>query len=126
MAENACRVCGRPGDKHHIVHREEGGIDFPLNVIYLCREHHNGRHGPHRDPATDLQYKKEMHDNLARLFDRRYYTKQEIQDLSKVTNSTLLGLCKALRKHKEGYLNIDIIFYLMGGFVIKEEDYTED
>ena len=125
MAENACRVCGRPGDKHHIVPREEGGIDFPLNVIYLCKEHHSGRHGPHRDPETDLLYKREMHDSLVRLFNRNYYTKQEIQDLTKVTNSTLLSLSKALRKHKEGYLNIDIIFYLMSGFVLKEEDYTD-
>lgn len=120
---NECIVCGRPGDRHHIIHKEEGGIDFPLNVVYLCEEHHRGKTGPHRDPSVDYQYKKAMQDRLMRIFCKPYYTKKEIRTLTGVTASTLTSLAKSLKRHKEGYASSEIIFYLMGGNMIKDEDF---
>ena len=33
-----CEVkgCNQPGQRHHIVFRSQGGLDFKLNYKYLC------------------------------------------------------------------------------------------
>lgn len=43
-----CEVpgCGKPGQRHHIVFRSQGGLDIPVNYKYLCPEHHTGNESP--------------------------------------------------------------------------------
>ena len=73
-----CVVCGKPGDKHHIIHKAEGGLETPLNYLYLCPEHHRGFMGPHRNTDVDLSYKLDMQRNLEELFASKFYSAMEM------------------------------------------------
>ena len=42
-----CEICGKPGQRHHLITRGAGGSDDPVNIIYLCIEHHVGPQGIH-------------------------------------------------------------------------------
>ena len=65
-----CEVkgCNHPGQRHHIVFRSQGGLDFKLNYKYLCPEHHTGNESPHKKKEIDLKYKREMQMELLALF----------------------------------------------------------
>ena len=54
--------------KHHIVFRSQGGLDFPLNIVQLSYEQHEGNNGPHRNREFDLQLKKHLQDELFYIF----------------------------------------------------------
>lgn len=123
---NPCFVCGKEGDKHHIIHKEEGGLDYPLNRIYLCEEHHRGPHGPHRDPQVDVSYKKMLYENLHNLFVKSYYEEGDIKTLIDLSASLLRTVTKSLKRYKEGYRSVDLIDFLMSGHRISEEDLEPD
>jgi len=114
-----CEVCGKRADEHHVVYRSQGGLNFPLNIRYLCHEHHRGKNGPHKNKSTDLQYKLQLQDNLRSLLRKDYYREQELTDMLQIKNGTAKKLLKGLRLHKEGYDSSEIIFRLMG---MKEYD----
>lgn len=116
-----CKVCGKPGDKHHIIHKAEGGLDIPLNFINLCPEHHRGLMGPHRNREIDLRYKLDLQKRLEELFHRRYYSAMEIRTITQLSNSKLKKFMKTNRLHKAGYDRNDIIFYLMGGNIYRHD-----
>lgn len=116
-----CIVCGEPGDKHHIIHKSEGGLETPLNLINLCEEHHRGFMGPHRDPDVDMRYKLGMQNNLEALFSSKYYSAMEIRSMSQLSNSSMKKFMKTNRLHKEGYDRNDIIYFLMGGNIIRND-----
>lgn len=120
-----CIVCGRKGDKHHIIHRAENGIDSPVNIVYLCKEHHRGPHGPHNDPEFDLKLKLEMQAKLEEMFSKKYYTLKEIREMAELTFSQMKKFEKSNRLHKEGYDRNDIIFYLMGGNIYRHDSLEE-
>lgn len=115
-----CEVCGGAADKHHVVHRSEGGIDFPLNIKHLCHEHHRGKNGPHRNRRTDIQYKLELQEKLQSLLTRMYYRQEELSVILGINGRMARKLTKGLKNHKEGYPSKDIIYRLMG-----EEEYHE-
>ena len=46
--------------KHHIVLRSQGGLDFPLNLIELTQEEHEGDSGPHKNRVRDLELKNQL------------------------------------------------------------------
>lgn len=119
---NLCCVCGKKGDKHHIIHKDEGGMDFPLNCIYLCEEHHRGPKGPHKDASVDASYKKLLYDTLHKLFSNPFYSEIEIKELTGLSVSQLRTLKKTLRRHKEGFRTVDVIDFLMSGHLVSEED----
>lgn len=119
---NRCRICGRPGDQHHIIHKDEGGLEFPLNHIYLCERHHRGPHGPHRDEKVDKLYKESLLAALKGLFPKEYYREEEIRSLAALSRSLTRTLVKTLKIYKEGYRSDDIIDFLMGGNLILDED----
>lgn len=123
---NKCVVCGKPGDTHHIIHKDEGGLEYPLNRIYLCDHHHRGLSGPHRDPEIDLQYKRALQNKLQSLFSEDFYRKEEIRKKAELSNSLLRTLVKTLKRYKEGYRRIDIIDFLMSGHqLVDEEDFLD-
>ncbi|MBP1744642.1 MAG: endonuclease [Firmicutes bacterium] len=115
-----CEVCGRTADKHHIVHRSQGGIDFPLNIKHLCHEHHRGKTGPHKNRTTDIQYKLELQDKLHTLLNKEFYKEEELADSLRINTGMARKLVKELKNHKEGYRSKDIIYRLMG-----EKEYHE-
>ena len=116
-----CIVCGEPGDRHHIIHKSEGGLETPLNLISLCPEHHRGFMGPHRNSDVDMHYKLEMQNNLENLFSSKYYSAMEIRSMSELSNSSMKRFMKNNRLHKEGYDRNDIIYFLMGGNIIRND-----
>lgn len=118
---NRCEICGRPGDKHHIVHKGEGGMDFPLNVIYLCPRHHRGREGPHKNPEVDRAYKHRLQNALKETLSLAFYELKEARRLVGFSRSAERTLQRTLRREKEGYRSEDIIFYLMGGVLLEDE-----
>jgi hypothetical protein len=111
-----CEICGKKADIHHIVHRSEGGLDFPLNYKYLCQEHHRGKNGPHRCEETDLKYKLELQNKLLNILSKEYYTVYELSNILNISNNSFKKLTKSLKLYKEGYLKEDIVFYLMGNY----------
>ena len=117
-----CVVCGKQGDTHHVIHKAQGGLETPLNYIYLCAEHHRGFMGPHRNSDTDLYYKLDMQKNLEELFSSKHYSALEIRSISQISNSNLKKFMKTNRLHKEGYDRNDIIYFLMGGNIYRCED----
>lgn len=115
-----CEVCGRAADKHHVVHRSEGGIDFPMNIKHLCHEHHRGKTGPHKNRSTDIQYKLQLQDSLKSILSKEYYKSEELAHILMINGGTARKLTKDLKTNKEGYRSKDIIYRLMG-----EQEYHE-
>lgn len=116
-----CEVCGKQADKHHIVHRHEGGLDIPLNIKYLCNEHHRGKLSPHKNSMIDNMYKLEMQERLESLLVKDYYTTCEASQLLDIKERVLKRILKGFKLYKEGYRNCDITYCLMGN-----KCYTED
>lgn len=111
-----CEVCGRLyPEKHHIVFRSQGGLDFPLNYKYLCCIHHRGSNtGPHRCKKIDLEYKKELQAQLKNKLTKDYYTENEIVKILELNRTQAKKICRKFLLYKEGYKTEDIIFRLMG------------
>ena len=109
-----CEICGRQGDIHHIVHKHEGGLDFPLNYKYLCTEHHRGKTGPHRNNKVDIEYKLELQEKLKTLLSNDFYTKAQLIELLSLNKCKVKKFFKDLKVYKEGYKSEDIILRLMG------------
>lgn len=101
-------------ERHHIVFRSQGGLDFRLNIKRLTPEQHRGKNGPHMNRETDLKYKRELQEKLYELLPDEYYTYQELRKI--------IGLKKSQEKHfkavpkKAGVMKKeDVIRRLMGG-----------
>ena len=109
-----CEVCNAKGDIHHIVYRTRGGLNFNLNYKYLCRTHHRGINGPHRDKITDYKYKLEMQDKLYSTFSKTYYSIFLINEILGLSISSRKKIQDSLFLYKEGYKNTELIFFLMG------------
>ena len=110
-----CELCGLPGERHHIVYRSHGGLDYALNYAYLCPEHHTGIRGVHNDRALDLMLKIRLQRSLEDLFCLPGYQAPEIAELLG-KDRRRLGKRLAKVPHRCGiYLREDIIKFLMGG-----------
>lgn len=109
-----CEVCGRLADKHHIVHRSDGGVDFPLNIIYLCSEHHRGKDGPHKNKSIDLQYKLQLKQKIELILAKDFYKTEKLVELLQINKGMMKRILKELRLYKEGYKTKDVIYRLMG------------
>ncbi|WP_102400566.1 HNH endonuclease [Haloimpatiens massiliensis] len=124
-----CIVCGEAGERHHIVFKNAGGFDFPLNFIYLCSEHHRGKNGPHKNRIVDLKYKINMQNALFSKLNEKYYSINDIIKILSINPRQAKVLISNLSKYSEGYKAEDIIKKLMGGkfyyeFMI-DEDYHD-
>lgn len=115
MQNEKCVVCGKTGEKHHIIFKCEGGLDFPLNYIYLCSEHHRGKRSPHRNKKINLRYKLEFQNKLNSILTKDYYFMDEIMKILFLNSSQARSICKKFKLYKEGYKREDIIKRLMGG-----------
>ena len=109
-----CEICGKPADKHHIVYKSQGGIEFTLNFRYLCTQHHRGKLGPHKNRRLDLEYKLDMQRKLENILIKEFYSTGEIENLLKINKGIIKRLFKEYKISDKGYKKSDIIFKLMG------------
>ncbi len=109
-----CEICGNPADKHHIVYRSQGGIEFPLNFRYLCSQHHRGPSGPHKNRKLDLEYKLHMQTELQDILIKEVYAIEELVLLLNINKGMIKRLFKEYNKDDKGFRKADIIFRLMG------------
>ncbi|MFD3156452.1 HNH endonuclease [Haloimpatiens sp. FM7330] len=109
-----CVICGKQGEKHHIVFKNQGGLDFPLNYIYLCSEHHRGKEGPHKNRKIDIKYKVNLQNKLINILKKDYYTMEEIMEILKINPRQAKMITKDFSRCREGYKRKDIIKRLMG------------
>ena len=109
-----CEVCGKPADKHHIVYKSQGGIEFPLNFRYLCALHHRGNMGPHKNRRLDLEYKLNMQRNLEDILIEEIYHIEELVTLLNINKGMIKRLFKEYKLDDKGFRKTDIIFRLMG------------
>lgn len=110
-----CEVCGREAEKHHIVFRSQGGLDFELNYKMLCFEHHKGNEGPHSCRKTDLKYKVELQKKLQELLDKKFYSEEEVRSILGINKKQADKIFRRFRIYSEGYDKNEIIMRLMGG-----------
>lgn len=99
-------ICGqRATELHHIVFRSQNKAleNCTLNHIYLCSEHHRGTYGVHgsKGHKLDWQLKLEFQNKLEMLLDKELLTREEIQEILKISDKPLNRLLK-LCKVKEG------------------------
>jgi len=109
-----CEICGNPADKHHIVYKSQGGIEFPLNFIYLCSYHHRGNAGPHKNRRLDLEYKISMQRQLEDILMKGFYFIEELESLLKINRGMIKRLFKEDDINNKALKKSDIIFRLMG------------
>lgn len=112
---NYCIVCGKPGERHHIVYKNQGGFDIPINYVYLCHYHHREEEGPHKNREVDLFYKKKMQSSIMNILNKDYYSIEEIADIFKFNPVQAKVLSSRVRKYKKGCRRIEIIKIIMGG-----------
>lgn len=110
-----CEICGRSAEKHHIVFKSQGGLDFDLNYKELCFEDHKGNKGPHNCRKVDLKYKVELQRKLESLLDKEYYTEDEVRKLLGLNKKQADMIFKRFKVYSEGYKKDEIIRRLMGG-----------
>jgi len=109
-----CEVCGNQADKHHIVYKSQGGIEFPLNFRYLCTHHHRGKTGPHKNRRLDIEYKLTMQKKLEEILIKKFYLIEELESLLKINKGMIKRLFKEYKLNDKGFKKGDIIFKLMG------------
>lgn len=102
-------------EKHHIVFKSQGGLDFELNYIDLSPVAHRGQRGPHMNKEVDLIYKRELESNLRRLLDKERYFEEEVIQLIGLDSKQAYKAFKRVARTSEGMHKEDIIQRLLGG-----------
>ena len=107
-------------EKHHIIFKSQGGLDFPLNYKYLSSEDHRGSLGPHLCKTTDDKYKLELEYNLKAILTREHYQIDELIQMLDLDTKQAYKAFKNLRQYEGGKSTEDIIRRLLGNWVLKE------
>ena len=102
-------------EKHHIIFKSQGGLDFPLNYKILTPEDHRGNKGPHLCRSKDLDYKLELEDNLFSILFRHFYSEHQLINILQLKPAQAHKICKKFTVHKEGFAREDVIRRLLGG-----------
>lgn len=101
-------------EKHHIVFKSQGGLDFELNYKRLSPEDHRGTYGPHLNRKVDLAYKIEMESKLRRLLKDNFYTIEELIETLGLKKKQAYKAFRKVNQHPEGMKREDVIYRLMG------------
>jgi biotin operon repressor len=126
-----CRECGTSYgvEEHHIVFRSENKNleKCKLNFAYLCQEHHRGTFGVHGSKGSKLnrKLKLEFQNTLELLWDKKYLTREEINEVLQISEKALNRLLKTLSLQKGLYVREEVIRICMGNKLILEEDSNE-
>ena len=116
-----CYVCGKSGnlEAHHICKRSQvpALTHCTLNIVYLCPIHHRSEKGIHgRDGhELDLKLKLEFQNKLELLFDKEYFTEEEIRETLGISDRAAKRLLKTLKRKNNMFERSDIIRSCMGG-----------
>lgn len=112
-----CEVCGSPHvERHHIVYRSQGGLDFELNYKDLCAEHHKGNYSPHMNRYVDLTYKRQLQEQLFSIFELPVYSVEEISKILGCKEKDLERRFKTAHINYNGYYDSEtVVRVLMGG-----------
>ncbi len=100
-------------ERHHIIFKSSGGLDYELNYKYLTPTQHRGDKGPHKNRATDLNYKIELEERLRALFVRDTYYLSEVIELLGLDIKQAQKAFKRLES-VDGIEKEDIISKLLG------------
>ena len=102
-------------EKHHIVFKSQGGLDFDLNYKYLSALEHRGDHGPHKNKEVDDYYKAQMERKLRDILVCDYYSVDELVDILKLKTKQADRAFKRIKRGANGIDRESVIFRLMGG-----------
>ena len=106
--------------KHHIVFKSQGGLDFPLNLVELTMEEHEGNDGPHRNKKRDDELKLGLQNKLWELFpEDELFTIEEISEKLGRTKRYFEPRFRKVPLTEGKYRGYDIVKKLMGNeFVV--------
>ena len=118
-----CKVCGNPyTELHHIMFRSEvKTLEYcKLNLVNLCVEHHKGTYGVHGSKGARLnrKLKLEFQNKLKELWDKRYLSREEINNVLQINDKALNRLLKRLSLQNDKYDKEDVIRVCMAGKLI--------
>lgn len=118
-----CKVCGNPyTELHHIMFRSEvKTLEYcKLNLVNLCVEHHKGTYGVHGSKGARLnrKLKLEFQNKLEELWDKRYLSREEINNVLQINDKALNRLLKRLALQNDKYDKEDVIRACMSGKLI--------
>ena len=120
MEYRECELCKlRPvSEIHHIIYRShcKALIKSDINLITLCQicpaKVHRGKESKELNHKLRLQFQNK----LEILFDKEYLTKEDINDVLKISQTALKGLLKTLTVYKGNlFKREDVIRVCMGG-----------
>ena len=123
MMNRYCKVCGNPyTELHHIMFRSEVKTleHCKLNLVNLCVEHHKGTYGVHGSKGARLnrKLKLEFQNKLKELWDKRYLSREEINNVLQINDKALNRLLKRLSLQNDKYDKEDVIRACMSGKLI--------
>ena len=126
MEYRECELCKlRPASEiHHIIYRShcKALIKSDINLIPLCKICHAKVHRGKESKELNHKLRLQFQNKLEILFDKEYLTKEEINDVLKISQTALKGLLKTLTVYKEGYKREDVIRACCGGRLIIQEE----
>jgi len=102
-------------EKHHIIFRSQGGLNFPLNLIELTVEQHRGNGSPHLNRARDLELKRQLQLSLTKILSNKYYTAEELIKELELKHIEAYKMVKHLYQCNGKYKTEDVIKRLLGG-----------
>lgn len=124
--EEFCEVCGKTAEEeHHIVFRSQcqALVNCKLNHSYLCSYHHrNSKVGVHFNKDLDKKLKLRLQNKLELIFDKECFTREDIRQALKISESSTDSLCKTIKQKKGVFAREDIIRACMGGKIINQEE----
>ena len=102
-------------EKHHVIFKSAGGLDFPLNYKYLSAESHRGNNSPHMNREIDLQYKKELESSLRAILTELHYFESELIQLLELDSKQADKAFRHIRITSKGMNTEEVIKRLLGG-----------
>ena len=105
-------------ERHHIVFKSQGGLDFDINFVYLEAERHRGNLGPHLCEKTDTILKKQMEINLREILTKRYYYIEELIEVLGLNSEQANKAFKKVKYDGNGIAREDVLRRLMGGKLV--------
>lgn len=113
-----CYICGNPNTEiHHICYRSHVPYmkDAEINLVALCPLHHrDSKQGVHFNKNLDLRLKQELQLQLVLLFNKEFYTEEEIRVMLGINKKQVARLVKTIVRQNSGYLNTLIVKRCLG------------
>ena len=70
-----------------------------VNLAKLCVECHRGTQGVHNNKKADLKLKVKLQHELTSMFEKKYYTKDEIREILDCSDFDAVLICKRMCMH---------------------------